>query len=176
MIHRLEKFINSIPLEGALSEWGAPPGQMGRLIPSLVVKKMAIPCLWVRDYDQMLFYPAYWNSLGHSLEHMYFLHDKDPLQNLRVPFRQSKFRLLVLDLERFVSPADMNYLAKYCRQNQVTCMLLRKYFLSAKNGNPFCQHRINCSYSLQDDLLRVNLIKGRSTPSLKLSLDEVFNG
>lgn len=172
---RLQEFFKINPVVGGLTEWGAPLGQLGRLIPAVIIKNLAKPCLWVRDSQDFEVYPSFWRDLGINLKEVFFLYDEDPLKNLRIPLKSSEFEVIVLDLNRFITPANMNFLAHYCRRQKVTCFLLRKYFLSPKNGNPFCRHRFNCSYSLQRDQIQITAIKGQHKP-LWLSMKEVVYG
>ncbi len=172
---KLLEFFKQNPVHGSLSEWGAPLGQLGRLIPALLIKQLASPCLWIRDNRNYEVYPSFWRDLGLDLKQVFFLYDDDPLKNLRQAFKSSEFKILVLDIERFITPANMNFLAKYSREEKVTCLLIRKYFLSPKNGNPFSKHRFNCSYSLRRNQIQISTVKGHQQP-LSFNMQEVLHG
>ena len=172
----LDRFFRGINLQGTLSEWGAPAGQMGRLIPCLVVKAFASKCLWVSSYEKSKIYPPYWHHLGVDMSKVYFLSEEKPLKDLRFALREAKFKVIVIDIDKYVSASDMNFLARLCSKNNLSILLLRKYFLSSKNGNPFSRVRLNCSYSLKTNALSINLIKGLRTKRTTIQLQEVLNG
>jgi hypothetical protein len=173
---RLSRFFRGLNLQGGLSEWGAPAGQMGRLIPCLVVKAFAAKCLWVSSYENSKIYPPYWHHLGINMSKVYFLYDESPLKDLRFALREAKFKVIVIDIDKYVSPSDMNFLAKIAQKNGFSILLLRKYFLSSKNGNPFSRIRLNCSYSIRSNSIALNLIKGPKVKRVTIGLEEVLDG
>ena len=172
----LSRFFKGLNLQRGLSEWGAPAGQMGRLIPCLVVKAFEAKCLWVSSYESSKIYPPYLHHLGMDMSKVYFLYEKSPLKDLRFALRESKFKVIVIDIDKYVSASDMNFLSRLCQQNGFSILLLRKYFLSSKNGNPFSRVRLNCSYSLSSDSLSINLIKGPRVKRVQLRLGDILNG
>ena len=172
----LTHFFKGIKLSEGLSEWGAPPGQMGRLIPCHVVKAFDSKCLWISSYENSQIYPPYWHHLGLDMEKVYFLYEENPMKDLRFALREAKFKVIVIDCDKPVSASDMNFLAKLCSSNNLSILLLRKYFLSSRNGNPFSRVRLNCSYSIRTNSLSLNLIKGHSVKRLTLGLEEALNG
>lgn len=86
---QLDHFFRTHPIEHHLSEWGAPIGQLSRLIPCLLIRQLKQTCLWVHDDQQYQIYPTYWKDMGNDLKKIYFLYEAEPFKNLRPPSQAS---------------------------------------------------------------------------------------
>lgn len=175
-LSRLNEFLEPLNFCGQLCEWGTPHGSISRLLPAMVARALNKECLWVCDQDHSQLYPRSWAGLGFDLNNIYFVNEEKPLQSLRTLIQENSFSLIIVDSRQFLNKADMHFLAQSTREYGTSIFLFRSFFLSNKNGNPFCRYRINSTYSIPRKNFELSLIKGSSKKQLKLSFDEVLCG
>lgn len=173
-LNRLNNYFKDLNLYSSVIEWGAPSGRLSRLIPLLILGSTQEKVLWFCDEMQEKFYANALNSLSINSSNFYFICEKDVQRSLRAAVNEDSCKILVIDTKTFISKSDLNFLSTKSRLNQSTYFLMRHFFLSNKNGNPFVKYRINSSYDLRSDCFKVNCIKGLSKKSLVLKRDEVF--
>lgn len=172
----LNHFFQGMEFHG-LVEWGVPMGSISRLLPAMVARALKKECLWISDQDTAHVYPKSWSGLGFDLNNIYFLNEQSPLMSIRTLLQENTFSFLIIDSQQKLKTSDLHFLSQCCRKNDLCVFLFRSYFLSSKNGNPFCRYRINSSYSIDTKRFQLTLIKGaQRQKALSLSFSEVLCG
>ncbi len=165
-IEALDECFNQIK-PGDLVEWGIPPGLNGRLIPLQLLKQQIPLSLWIYHHHGLGVFASSWIGHGVDLKRLFFICSENPVRELRPIFLEDTFRRIIIDAPRRFSDGDMAFVSQQARQHGQIVFLIRHYFLSQKNGNPYASLRINTwqsgkrSFSLQ-------LIKGPSTGRITL--------
>lgn len=175
-IKRLNSFLDGFPLNYGVIEFGCPHGSFGRVIPALIARSLGNSCLWAYDDCDLNVYPNSWADIGFDLSRVSFIRDMKPIKCLKPVFNKKVHDVIVLDSKEFIRPSDLRYLANTARRQNVFFILLRNFYLSNKNGNPFCKYRINSSFDLSKKSFKLILIKGSNKKFLSLSMQEVYNG
>lgn len=175
-IPRLMDFLGPLNFKGQCTEWGVPFGSISRLIPAMVAKALGQECLWICDQSNKQIYPNSWSGLGFDLDNLHFLNEQQPLSSLRTLIHENHFPFLIVDSQQFFKKSDFHFLAQATRQYGITLFLFRPYFLSNKNGNPFCRYRINSSYCITGKNFRLSVLKGLPARHIRLAFDEVLCG
>lgn len=142
-------------------EWGAPHGQMARWMPAWVISRLGKDCLWVMDRKDLRMYPSAWRDLGVNLEKVHFLYEEKPLRSFKSLIHDHPFSFLVLDTGDFLKSGDLNFITQLTRQSHKPCFLMRHFYLSHRNGNPFARYRFNSFYDFQRHHLRLISLKGK---------------
>lgn len=174
-IAKLNHYLATFHFGGGLCEWGTPMGSLSRLLPAVVAQSFALPCLWITD-NPHFFYPNAWLGLGFDLHQIHFIKEDKPLESVRTASREKIFKLMVIDIQQFVETSDLHFLARTAAKNGATYFLLRNFFLSNKNGNPYSRYRFNASFSFPKDAFTLSVVKGRRHQSLQLAFSEVLCG
>jgi len=136
-----ECFANIGP--GDLVEWGIPPGVNGRLIPLQLLKHQIPLCLWIYHHHGLGVFASSWISHGVDLERLFFICSENPVRELRPVFLEDTFKRIVIDAPRRFSGGDMAFVSRQAREQGQIVFLIRHYFLSRNNGNPYASLRIN---------------------------------
>ena len=145
---------------GQVMEWGAPHGHCARML-LLSFLKANGPLLWIYGHDEgVQINPAAWQSCGAKLEHFFFIRSHSPLPELRPIFLESTFKTIVIDAPKRIRAADWSFLSAKVRSNQQLLIVLQRYFLSRKQGNPHAKWRLNCNAMPARGHLRVSFVKG----------------
>lgn len=140
---------------GDLVEWGIPPGLNGRLIPLQLLKHQIPLSIWIYHHHGLGVFASSWISHGVDLQRLFFICSDNPVRELRPIFLEDTFRRIIIDAPRRLSDGDMAFVSQQARQQGQIVFLIRHYFLSQKNGNPYASLRINTwqsgkrSFSLQ---------------------------
>ncbi len=178
-ITRLDSFLSPVNSEASLIEWGCPHGSLGRFIITSIIASTEGNCLWLFDQSQLCVYPNSWKDMGLDLDRINFINTNKPLKNLKPVFLESTYKSIVIDSCEFLSKADLQFLYQKSKEHKLSLFLIRHYFLSNRNGNPFFKYRLNASFSLKDDSFKLNFIKGQNRKEksyLRLKTNEVFSG
>lgn len=176
-IHRLDDFLRPIRSEkGGLFEWGCPHGTFGRVIPSLVAKSLGESFLWAYDDVGIEVYPNSLVDMGFDLSKFSFIKEENPIKKLKPLFNKKVHDVVVLDSKEFLNPSDLRFISNKGRQEGIFFFLLRPFYLSNKNGNPFCKYRINSSFNLKKKSFQLSFIKGSNKKFINIYLNEVFDG
>ncbi len=152
---------------GDLVEWGIPPGMNGRLIPLQLLKQQIPLSVWIYHHHVLGVFASSWISHGVDLQRLFFICSENPVRELRPIFLEDTFRRIIIDSPRRFSDGDMAFVSQQARQQGQIVFLIRHYFLSQKNGNPYASLRINTwqsgkrSFSLQ-------VIKGSASGRITL--------
>lgn len=175
-LQRLNHFLKSFQFQGHLSEWGVPYGSISRLLPAMIAKALNKECLWISDKKQMTIYPNSWTGLGFDLNNIHFLSEQEPLSSLRTLIHENSFPFLIVDSQQFLQKSDFHFLAQATREYGLSIFLFRSFFLSNKNGNPFCRYRLNSSYCITGKRFELSVVKGPKKRRLNLGFNEVLCG
>ncbi len=175
-VPRLNRFVRQLQFRHQLTEWGTPSGSIAQVLPALVAQAMGEECLWVSDKEQNKIYPNSWSGLGFNLNSLYFLNESKPLQSIRTVLCENTFPFVIIDIRQRLNSADLHFLHTAVKQKKITIFLLRPFYLSNKNGNPFSKQRINSSYSISRKSFQLSVVKGRAAQKINLSFQEVLCG
>jgi len=157
------------------TEWGLPHGRFGRVIPLLWAGENKASVLWLTDQITMTPYPKLLHNIGLPLKQFHFIQNRKPLKNLKTVFNENVYKHIVLDTSELLKPGDHSFLARLTRTHDLTCFLIRPFFLSAKFGNPFTKHRLNVFFSLHQRQFSIQHLKGGcGQKDLKLQWESFF--
>lgn len=146
---------------GDLVEWGIPPGLNGRLIPLQLLKHQIPLSLWIYHHHGLGVFASSWISHGVDLQRLFFICSENPVRELRPIFLEDTFSRIIIDAPRRFSDGDMAFVSQQARQHGQIVFLIRHYFLSQKNGNPYASLRIN-TWQSGKRTFSLQLIKGSS--------------
>jgi hypothetical protein len=152
---------------GDLVEWGIPPGFNGRLIPLQLLKQNIPPSVWIYHHHGLGVFASSWISHGVDLQRLFFICSENPVRELRPLFLEDTFKRIIIDAPHRFSSGDMAFVSQQARKQGQIVFLIRHFFLSEKNGNPYASLRINTwqsgtrSFSLQ-------MVKGPVTGRVSL--------
>lgn len=160
-------FGGGLPI-GAVTECGMPLGRGGRnlLLPYLRATDWWV--LWVTRDDDLQPLPVSWLARGIQAERFVFAATQEPLQDLQRVFIRPFFQMIVLDRPARLTRDDCAFLSRQARQQNLTIVLVRDYFLSHTRGNVWAQTRVN-AWTRQDVLVAKSL-RGGEEQCLSLSL------
>lgn len=151
-------FGGGLPI-GAVTECGMPLGRGGRhlLLPYLRAAPHWV--LWVTRDEDLQPLPVSWFARGIQAERLVFAATQKPLQDLQRVFIRPFFQMIVLDRPARLTRDDCAFLSRQARQQHLTIVLVRDYFLSHTRGNVWAQGRVN-AWTRQDVLVAKTLRGG----------------
>lgn len=152
---------------GDLVEWGIPPGLNGRLIPLQLLKHQIPLSLWIYHHHGLGVFASSWISHGVDMQRLFFICSENPVKELRPVFLEDTFRRIIIDAPRRFSDGDMAFVSQQARKQEQIVFLIRHYFLSQKNGNPYASLRIN-TWQSGKRAFSLQLIKGSTTGRITL--------
>ena len=158
---------------GDLIEWGIPPGLNGRLIPVQFLKHGLPASIWIYHHHGLGVFASSWISHGIDLQRLFFIRSAKPVRELRPLFLEDTFKRIIIDSPKNFSSGDLAFVSQQARKHQQIVFLIRHYFLSQKQGNPYASLRINTWQSDNDDF-SLHVIKGHSTGKIRIPLREVY--
>ncbi|MFT5505049.1 MAG: hypothetical protein ACI8XC_002767 [Gammaproteobacteria bacterium] len=147
---------------GDLIEWGIPPGLNGRLIPLQFLKKDIPASVWIYHHQNLSVFASSWISHGVNLDRLFFIGSDHPVKQLRPLFLDDCFQRIIIDSPRLFSTGDMAFVSHQARKKGVIVFLIRRYFLSAKRGNPYASLRLNAWQNSHEDFV-IQTIKAHAT-------------
>ncbi len=175
-VTKLNEFLKPFDFKSQFTEWGVPSGSIARLLPAMIAKALKQECLWISDMDQAQIYPNSWTGLGFNLNNLHFLHENEPLSSIRTVINENTFSFLIIDTKQRLQTSDLHFFSLTARKYGTSIFLFRPFYLSNKNGNPFCHQRLNSSYSIPRKRFQLSVIKGAPKKSLHLNFSEVLCG
>ena len=152
---------------GDLIEWGIPPGLNGRLIPLQLLKHQIPLSLWIYHHHGLGVFASSWISHGVDMQRLFFICSGNPVKELRPVFLEDTFRRIIIDAPHRFSDGDMAFVSQQARKQEQIVFLIRHYFLSQKNGNPYASLRIN-TWQSGNRAFSLQLIKGPTTGRITL--------
>lgn len=173
-IKALNHFMAGLKLEGVLSEWGVAQGSLARLLPLVLLQSLEKSAVWLTDHHSH-FYPPAWRNLGFDLGQSYFLKSDEALESARTLLREGGFPVVILDLKAYLEKPDLHFFSRMAEKQGTTVFLLRSFYLSSKNGNPYARHRFNSFYSLKNNSFSLSTVKGNQCRRLHLPFQEVLS-
>lgn len=165
-----------LPLQGAfekglLSEWGCPPGKGGREVLLKLLINSELPVAWVYQDRELLPYPPAFAERGADLKNFYFIYGEKPLHDLKALFTTEHFPIIVLDNISRLKREELALLRQWARTYHYKLFILRSFFLSNKNGNPFSRFRFNVSW--QGRAFSFRILKGTRPQTIEFSAKEL---
>lgn len=177
-------FGGGLPI-GAVTECGMPLGRGGRnlLLPYLraasrgsaeghATNALSLQhdwwVLWVTRDDELQPLPVSWLARGIKAERLVFAATQEPLQDLQRVFIRPFFQMIVLDRPARLTRDDCAFLSRQARQQNLTVVLVRDYFLSHTRGNVWAQMRVNAW--IRQDVLVAKTLRGGEEQCLSLPL------
>ncbi len=149
-------------------EWGCPHGKLARIFPLSYLNSVEGKVLWLYDRENLNPYAPTWEGIKGDLESIHFVKSDRPIKDLRPLFSDSTYKTIVIDTKEFLSNAELSYLRIASTNNQRRYFLIRPFYLSSNNGNPFCRFRINCFFSFKENRFKISYVKGNKGLSLKM--------
>lgn len=175
--HSWQDFLVSWALLPHAVEWGTPHGGLGRLAAVSVLRKFQCPFTWILDRSDVQINPFAWQSLGVPLQNGQFIYEPQPLKTFKTLLLECSSSVVVFDSRVTLRSGDWSFIAQVARQRKIMPWVMRPFFLTAQNGNPFAKYRWNCFYQFESDQLRLSCVKGAPLgQSFYASLHEVFDG
>ena len=171
-IESLDRYFASVK-PGDLIEWGIPPGLNGRLIPVQFLKHALPASIWIYHHHGLGVFASSWISHGIDLQRLFFIRSAKPVRELRPLFLEDTFKRIIIDSPKNFSNGDLAFVSQQARKHQQVVFLIRHYFLSQKQGNPYASLRINTWQSGNDEF-SLHVIKGHSTGKIRIPLREVY--
>jgi hypothetical protein len=138
---------------GDLIEWGIPPGLNGRLMPLQFLKGDIPASVWIYHHLNLSVFASSWISHGANLDRLFFIGSDHPVKQLRPLFLDDCFQRIIIDSPRHFSTGDMAFVNHQARKKGVIVFLIRRYFLSAKRGNPYASLRLNAWQNSNQDFV-----------------------
>lgn len=136
-----ECFSRVVP--GDVVEWGIPHGRNGRLVPLQFLRHRIPPSLWVYHHRGLGVFASSWIGHGVDLQRLFFIAADNPVRELKPVFLEDTFKRIVIDAPRRFSSGDMAFVAQQAREHGQILFLIRHYFLSRNQGNPYASLRVN---------------------------------
>jgi hypothetical protein len=158
---------------GDLVEWGIPPGLNGRLIPVQFLKQDIPASIWIYHHHGLGVFASSWISHGIDLQRLFFVRSAKPVRELRPLFLEDTFKRIIIDSPKNFSSGDLAFVSQQARKHKQVVFLIRHYFLSQKQGNPYASLRIN-TWQNGDDNFSLDVIKGHNTGKIRIPLREVY--
>ncbi len=171
---KLDKYLELLDFQSSTVEFGAPYGAFSRIIPSLFIKAFDRNTLWISQNTDSDFYPKFFGSLGIKIKSLYFTNELKCSNTIKTAVLENAFNLIVIDTKEFLSKSDLNFLFSNSRKNKSTYLLLRPYYLSNLNGNPFAKFRFNSFFSLKSNEITFKTIKGGPKTNLNFNINELY--
>jgi hypothetical protein len=171
-IESLDRYFASVK-PGDLIEWGIPPGLNGRLIPVQFLKHGLPASIWIYHHHGLGVFASSWISHGIDLQRLFFIRSAKPVRELRPLFLEDTFKRIIIDSPKNFSNGDLAFVSQQARKHQQVVFLIRHYFLSQKQGNPYASLRINTWQSGSDEF-SLHVIKGHITGKIRIPLREVY--
>jgi hypothetical protein len=171
-IESLDRHFVSIK-PGDLIEWGIPPGLNGRLIPVQFLKQDIPASIWIYHHHGLGVFASSWISHGIDLQRLFFIRSAKPVRELRPLFLEDTFKRIIIDSPKNFSSGDLAFVSQQARKYQQVVFLIRHYFLSQKQGNPYASLRIN-TWQSGNNQFSLDVIKGQSTGKIHIPLDQVY--
>jgi hypothetical protein len=158
-------------------EWGAPHGAWGRVAPARVIQSLGQPFLWILDRADLQVNAAFWESLGFDLQRSHFICEIESLRTFKMVLQEGVYGVVVLDTKKNLRSGDWSFVSQIARQKKVMPFVIRPFYLTPRNGNPFAKHRWNSFYSFEEHSLRLKCVKGlKLNKEIKAPLQEVLYG
>ncbi|MCG8419024.1 MAG: hypothetical protein MJE77_13890, partial [Proteobacteria bacterium] len=157
---------------GDLVEWGIPPGLNGRLIPLQLLKHSCPLSVWIYHHHGLGVFASSWISHGVDMQRLFFICSANPVRELRPLFLEDTFRRIIIDAPRKFSSGDMAFVSQQARAQDQIVFLIRHYFLSEKQGNPYASLRIN-TWQSGKRAFSLQVIKGANPGRIYLPYREV---
>lgn len=173
-VSEVDKLLAEAMRPGNIIEWGTPQGKNGRLIPLLFLRAHHVPAVWIYGDPEIKVYAPAWASYGVDLRHLFFIHSKQPVKQLRPLFMDNSFRMIVLDDAHKLSRGALAFISSQARHNGQLIFILRNYFLSQKTGTALASMRVNCWQNNRGRHV-VHVIKGRHIKKIELDLSTVVH-
>lgn len=170
----LNSYLEKFDFSSSVTEFGAPSGGFGRVIPAIIMNSFDRNVLWLTDKEECDLYPSFFNSIGVKLDRFLFVNSKKCLSTFRMAVLENAADLILMDTEAFVSKSDMNSFSSFARKNNCTYMILRPYYITNKNGNPFSKYRFNCFYNLRSDQFKISCLKGFQKKNLFVNRGDLY--
>lgn len=158
---------------GDLIEWGIPPGLNGRLMPLQFLKQQIPASIWIYHHHGLGVFASSWISHGVDLQRLFFIRSAQPVKELRPLFLEDTFKRIIIDAPKKFSLGDLAFVSRQARKQQQLVFLIRHYFLSQKQGNPYAALRIN-TWQSQRDEFSLQVIKGHQPGKVVLRARDVY--
>jgi hypothetical protein len=158
---------------GDLVEWGIPPGLNGRLMPVQFFKQGIPASVWIYHHHGLGVFASSWISHGIDLQRLFFIRSAKPVRELRPLFLEDTFKRIIIDSPKNFSNGDLAFVSQQARKHQQVIFLIRHYFLSPKQGNPYASLRINTWQNGNHDF-SLHVIKGHTRGKIRIPLREVY--
>lgn len=158
---------------GDLVEWGIPPGLNGRLIPLQFLKQQIPASVWIYHHHGLGIFASSWISHGVDLQRLFFMRSAQPVKELRPLFLEDTFKRIIIDSPKKFSTGDLAFVSQQARKYRQIVFLIRHYFLSPKQGNPYASLRINTWQGGQGEF-SLQVIKGHEAGRLTMRAQQVY--
>ena len=173
-IHQLDSLFSHVR-DGDIIEWGIPPGLNGRLIPLQFLKQDIPASVWIYHHHNLAIFASSWISHGIDLNRLYFIRSANPVAELKPLFLEDTFKRIFIDSPKKLSKGDLAFIASQARFNRQIIFLIRHFFLSRKNGNPYAAIRLN-SWQNEQGRFAVQAVKGADIGTININKSELYNG
>ncbi len=158
---------------GDLIEWGIPPGLNGRLIPLQFLKRQIPASVWIYHHHGLGIFASSWISHGVDLQRLFFIRSAQPVKELRPLFLEDTFKRIIIDSPKKFSTGDLAFVSQQAREYRQIVFLIRHYFLSPKQGNPYASLRIN-TRQVGEGEFSLQVIKGHEAGKLSIPAQQVY--
>ena len=158
---------------GDLIEWGIPPGLNGRLIPVQFLKQQIPTSVWIYHHHGLGIFASSWISHGVDLQRLFFMRSAQPVKELRPLFLEDTFKRIIIDSPKKFSKGDLAFVSQQARKYRQIVFLIRHYFLSPKQGNPYASLRIN-TWQGKRGAFSLQVIKGHEASKFTLHAQQVY--
>ncbi|MFT5658030.1 MAG: hypothetical protein ACI9KN_001309 [Gammaproteobacteria bacterium] len=171
-IDSIDRYFTDV-IPGDVIEWGIPPGLNGRLIPLQFLKQDIPASVWIYHHHGLGIFASSWISHGVDLRRLFFICSAQPVKELRPIFLEDTFQRIIIDAPKKFSTGDLAFVSHQARKNNQVIFLIRHYFLSQKQGNPYASLRIN-SWQNATDSFVVQAIKGRVSGRTVINASRIY--
>ncbi|MCH8105603.1 MAG: hypothetical protein IIC58_08895 [Proteobacteria bacterium] len=158
---------------GDLIEWGIPPGLNGRLIPLQFLKRQIPTSVWIYHHHGLGIFASSWISHGVDLQRLFFMRSAQPVKELRPLFLEDTFKRIIIDSPKKFSKGDLAFVSQQARKYRQIVFLIRHYFLSPKQGNPYASLRLN-TWQVGRGEFSLQVIKGHGADKFTMSAQQVY--